>query len=204
MHHQFRAVVRSSDHENASHTASHFANSDILFEILAVRRADTLRAFVIGRLAEHGDGVAIARLFLAHARALRTSRGAVLEAAWLVGVAGGVARQLAREAARLLREAAPDPAATETNLDSLAGPDQLRVARRLSAQFECLSDELHDLLLLVAMGDMSIDDAGLLLGQPREAAGRRIDRAMRVLRHRLHPALGRTAAERCRVDARSG
>lgn len=194
MHHQFRAVVRSPANKNASHSAAPAADSDILFEAIAVRRADTLRAFVIGQLAERIDGVAIARIFLAHARALRTSRGPVLEAAWLVGVAGGIARLLARETTRMLREAALDTPAMEAGLESLAPPDQLRVARRLSAQFECLSDELHDLLLLIAMGEMSIDDAGLLLARPREAAGRRIDRAMRVLRHRLHPALGRTAA----------
>jgi DNA-directed RNA polymerase specialized sigma24 family protein len=194
MHHQLRTVVRSSAHENASRTAGRTADSDILFEALAVRRANTLRAFVIARLAEYGGGVAIARAFLAHARNLRTSRGAVPEAIWLVGVAGGAVRELAHGTARQLRETALAPARLETGLRSLATSDQLRVARRLSAQFESLSDELHDLLLLVAMGEMSIDDAGLLLGRPLDAASRRIERAMRVLRHRLHPTLGRAAA----------
>jgi DNA-directed RNA polymerase specialized sigma24 family protein len=194
MHHRLRTVVRSSAHGNASRAVSRAAESDSLFEALAMRRADTLRAFVIGRLAEYGGGLAIARAFLAHARALRISRGAVPEASWLVGVAGGVARELAHGAAQQMQKAALAPAQKAADPGPLALPDQLRIARRLSAQFQSLSDELHDLLLLVAMGEMSIDDAGLLLGRPLDAASRRLERAMRVLRHRLHPTLGRAAA----------
>ena len=194
MHHHLRAVVRSSAHRDASHPASRTGESDLLFEALAARRADTLRTFVIGQLAQHGGGGALARAFLQHARALRAGRGAVSEATWLVGVAGGVARELARGAARQLHEAASAPGRAAADLGSLEARDQSCVARRLSAQFAALSDELHDLLLLVATDAMSIDDAGLLLALPLEVANERLDRAIRALKHRLPAIFQRAVA----------
>ena len=193
MHHHLRAVVRSPARRDESHPACRADESDILFEALAARRADTLRTFVIGQLAQHGGGVALARAFLQHARTLRAGRGAVSEATWLVGVAGGVARELARGAARQLHEATLASGRAAAEPGSQAGHDQLCVARRLSAQFAALSDELHDLLLLVATDAMSIDDAGVLLALPLEIANERLDRAIRALKHRLPAAFQRAA-----------
>ena len=193
MHHHLRAVVRSPTRRDESHPACRADESDILFEALAARRADTLRTFVIGQLAQHGGGVALARAFLQHARTLRAGRGAVSEATWLVGVAGGVARELARGAARQLHEATLASGRAAAEPGSQAGHDQLCVARRLSAQFAALSDELHDLLLLVATDAMSIDDAGVLLALPLEVANERLDRAIRALKHRLPAAFQRAA-----------
>src|ERR1700753_2618945 len=89
MHHHLRAVVRSPARRDESPPACRADESDNLFEALAARRADTLRTFVIGQLAHHGGGVALARAFLQHARALRVGRGAVSEGTWRAGLAGG-------------------------------------------------------------------------------------------------------------------
>lgn len=194
MHHQFRAVVRSTADARAARPATRVAaDGELLFEALATRRADTLRIFIICQLVQH-DSRATARAFLAHVRVLRACRGAVPEAGWLVGIAGAVVRELARGTAHELRETAPAPGGAATGLAALAPCDRLRVAHRLSAHLASLGDELHDLLLLVAMDELSIDDAGLLLRLPVETAHKRLDRATRALDRRLHPAPQRAAA----------
>ena len=164
--------------------------ADCRFATIVARQAGTLDAFVAGGLAERDGGPVGADTFLAMSRARLAARGTEAHAAWLFGVCINVARELARTAARRLGDAL-DPQGRRTP----DAADRLRVARRVSARLSTLRNgDLHDALLLVAMDEISIDDAALLPSLPAGTVRSRLARGRRALDGRLHPTLLRAAA----------
>jgi hypothetical protein len=173
MHHPLRAVVRSCA-QGARPAPPEAADEDAgaPFVDRVARCAGALQAFIIGAFAEGDGGRTAALAFLRIARARRAVTGARGEAAWLLGIAAVLSRELACPP----DDRAPRPAG------------RLHILRRVSARLALFSDDLHDLLLLVALDALSIDDAGLLLPLPARLAARRIDHALRALQHQARPA----------------
>ena len=150
------------------------------FVTFVARHAATLQAFVTSHLIEHGDGAVTAEAFLGMSRARLAEHDAETHASWLFGVCVNLAREFARTTARRLGDG--------DGMATLGTADQLRVAHRVSTRLSMLGDDLHDALLLAATGEMSIDDAALLPSLPATLVRSRVDRGLRALDRRLHPA----------------
>jgi RNA polymerase sigma factor (sigma-70 family) len=123
-------------------------------------------------------------VFLVLATRLKAARAAPALAGWLVGVAGRVARQMRRSAARRARheQAAAEsrPGAKEEPAAELA--DQFRA---LDEELAALPDRLRDPVVLCLLNGRTQEQAAAELGRDPRTLRRRLERAKQVLRARL-------------------
>ena len=156
------------------------------------RHADDIYRFVVRRLGPDVAADLVADVFLiAFWRRARFDPARALARTWLYGIAVNVIRGHRRAETRRLRAPARAPhASTVTGGE----PFEERVAGRVSAQrlrpdlaraLGRLSAGERDLLLLVAWGDLSFDQAAAALGIPAGTARSRLPRLRVKLRKHL-------------------
>lgn len=156
------------------------------------RHADEIYRFVARRLGPDAAGDLVADVFLiAFRRRARFDPARALARPWLYGIAVNVIRGHRRAEARRLRALVRAPRASAVT-DGEAFEE--RVAERVSAQrlgpdlaraLSGLSAGERDLLLLVAWGDLSVDQAAAALGIPSGTARSRLHRLRAKLRKHL-------------------
>jgi len=122
--------------------------------------------------------------FLVLATRLPAARAAGSVGGWLVGVAGRVARQMRRAAARRTRHEAiaADTRRHDSTDSAIDIADQFRV---LDEELARLPDRLRDPVVLCLLQGRTQDDAAAELGHNARTLRRRLERARQVLRARL-------------------
>ena len=156
------------------------------------RHADEIYRFVARRLGPDVAADLVADVFLiAFRRRARFDPARALARPWLYGIAVNVIRGHRRAETRRLRALARAP---RTSAVTDGEPFEERVADRVSAQrlgpdlaraLGRLSEGERDLLLLVAWGDLSFDQAAAALGIPPGTARSRLHRLRAKLRKHL-------------------
>jgi RNA polymerase sigma factor (sigma-70 family) len=162
------------------------------FGELFERHADEIYRFVARRLGPDVAADLVADVFLiAFRRRARFDPARALARPWLYGIAVNVIRGHRRAETRRLRALARAP---RTSAVTDGEPFEERVADRVSAQrlgpdlaraLGRLSEGERDLLLLVAWGDLSLDQAAAALGIPPGTARSRLHRLRAKLRKHL-------------------
>jgi RNA polymerase sigma factor (sigma-70 family) len=156
------------------------------------RHADEIYRFVARRLGPDVAADLVADVFLiAFRRRARFDPARALARPWLYGIAVNVIRGHRRAETRRLRALARAP---RTSAVTDGEPFEERVAERVSAQrlgpdlaraLGRLSEGERDLLLLVAWGDLSFNQAAAALGIPPGTARSRLHRLRAKLRKHL-------------------
>lgn len=156
------------------------------------RHADEIYRFVARRLGPDVAADLVADVFLiAFRRRARFDPARALARPWLYGIAVNVIRGHRRAETRRLRALARAP---RTSAVTDGEPFEERVADRVSAQrlgpdlaraLGRLSEGERDLLLLVAWGDLSLNQAAAALGIPPGTARSRLHRLRAKLRKHL-------------------
>lgn len=137
------------------------------FRDAVVRQRGALQTFVVSQLIrQDGGDFARARAYVETGRAVAEHQGESALLAWQFGVAIALAGELRRAGE------------TAVPFESLPRAERVRDVNRVLARTSVLGGELRAALVLTAVGQMSCDDAAVLLALPQEAACARIDRAM--------------------------
>jgi DNA-directed RNA polymerase specialized sigma24 family protein len=183
MQHHLQAVVRSLEPRPACiHAAAPIAvDEETLQQAMATQR-DALRRFIVLQLVPAQDGALNAHAFIAESRRVLRERGELAHAAWQFGIAATIAVELARAT---VRELAGPAASGVRGLEGLSRVGRRRAAERLAAAFAGLGDDLRDLMLAVALRELSLDEAGMLLTQRLTVTRARTARAVRALGRHL-------------------
>ncbi|MFI6297615.1 RNA polymerase sigma factor [Nonomuraea sp. NPDC050790] len=169
-----------------------------VFAVLYDRYFDEIHRYLAGRLGTHIADDLAAETFLVAFRKRRTydvARGAVRP--WLYGIATKLLAQHRRSETRRL--AAFQRAPADVPADD--GPEDrvtTRVAAasaqgRLASALERLSHGDRDVLLLIALADLSYEEVAQVLDIPFGTVGSRLNRARRKLRAALggtNPMIG--------------
>ncbi|WP_084956242.1 RNA polymerase sigma factor [Thermoactinospora rubra] len=164
------------------------------FEEVYDRHFEEIHGYLAGRLgAEAADDLAAETFVVAFRKraSFDPGRGAVRP--WLYGIATNLVAQHRRSEARrlaALRRAAPEQAQEGPEEQVV---DRLAVAGaqgRLAAELAGLADGDRDVLLLVALGELSYEEVAQALGIPYGTVGSRLNRARRKLRAALNGLYG--------------
>src|SRR5690554_493836 len=159
---------------------------EILFRDLVDRHQRRLYGFVLKNIGNTSDAEEIAQqAFVEAAASLRTFRGESELSSWLYGIAMNLVRNyLSRSPHR--RYTIEDESALESHEARVPDPatalDTRRLLGRLKEELEELPAEMRDVLLLVAVEDLSYEDAAVYLSIPIGTVRSRVSRARGVLR----------------------
>jgi RNA polymerase sigma factor (sigma-70 family) len=159
------------------------------FAAIFDRHAEEVYRYVVGRIGAHAAADVVAEVFMVAFRNRdRYDRDRPDALPWLYGIATRLVGQHRRDERRRLRAlariAAPDAVegfeehATDRVMAQQLHPRLARALRRLSA-------EDRNLLLLVAWGDLTYQQAGQVLGIPIGTVASRLHRIRRKLRRAL-------------------
>lgn len=164
-------------------------DTETLFRDLVHRHQRRLYGFVLKNIGNPSDAEELAQqAFVEAAASLRTFRGESELSSWLYGIAMNLVRNyLSRSPHR--RYTIEDESALDTHEAPHSAPDaQLDMRRlvvRLKEELEALPPEMRDVLLLVALDDLSYEDAAVYLSIPIGTVRSRVSRARDALRKRL-------------------
>ena len=174
----------------ALHTARHA--TDLVFNQLVADHQDRLYRFVLRRIGDATEAEDIAQqAFAEAARTYASFRGDSQLSTWLYGIAMNLVRNhLSRSPQRLY--GFDDDEALETVAADTPDPqqqlEQRQLVRLLERELADLMPEMREVLLLVAMDDMSYEDAAALLSVPIGTVRSRVSRARSHLRRRMEKA----------------
>jgi RNA polymerase sigma-70 factor (ECF subfamily) len=170
--------------------AARFRQDPERFTAVYDRYFDDIYRYVAGRLdVSAADDLAAETFLVAFDRRDRFDPGRGSLRPWLFGIATNlVARHRRREARhyRALARAAADPAADSHENRVVASVAAQRVQPRLARALTTLSPGERDVLLLVALSQLSHEEVAETLGISYGTVGSRLSRA----RKKLHEALG--------------
>ena len=165
-------------------------NKDEIFRVLVARHRSRLQRFVLRHIGHADDADDIAQgAFIEAARTIESFRGQSQLSTWLYGIAMNLVRNYLNRAPhrRHLFEG-------DEQLDlmpSLAHDDVLEVVSRqqtlhkLLASMEELPSSMREVLMLVAVDEMSYEEAAAILSVPVGTVRSRLSRARASLRARL-------------------
>jgi RNA polymerase sigma factor (sigma-70 family) len=121
---------------------------------------------------------------------------------WLLGITANLVRHHLRDervhAAALTRSPVDAPAAIDDDPDRL---DAWRLRPVLAAALLSLSEDDRETFLLVALGEITYEEAAAALGIPVGTVRSRLHRARRAMRERLHDVAAISSTEGQRNDA---
>lgn len=165
------------------------ADANIIFSELFGEHRDRLYRFVLRHIGDSTEAEELAQqAFVEAARTYEQFRGESQLSTWLYGIAMNLVRNhLSRAPSRLYRFE------DETALDATpclhANPEQQchlnQLMGLLQVELDGLMPEMREVLLLVAMDDMSYEDAAALLSVPIGTVRSRVSRARSHLRTRM-------------------
>lgn len=168
------------------------APAEIDFRDLVRRHQKGLQSFIVRRIGNASDAEELTQqAFVAAAESIATFRGESALSTWLYGVAMNLVRNhLSREPRR--RHRFEDESALDGVASGSAGPqDRLDGKQRLSAleaELQALPSAMRDVLMLVALKELSYEEAAVLLSIPVGTVRSRVSRARDLLRTRLASA----------------
>ncbi len=165
---------------------------EAIFRDLLVQHRDRLYRFVLRHIGHAADAEDLAQqAFAEAARQYENFRGESQLSTWLYGIAMNLVRNhLSRSPSRQYRFE------DETALDDVAvvaaDPEEqcemAELVKMLEAELQDLMPEMREVLLLVALEDMSYEDAAALLNVPIGTVRSRVSRARSHLRRRMEAA----------------
>jgi RNA polymerase sigma factor (sigma-70 family) len=163
-----------------------------LFRDLLDQHRDRLYRFVLRHIGQETEAEELAQqAFVEAARTYENFRGESQLSTWLYGIAMNLVRNhLSRSPQRLYRFE------DDSSLDELPGAgfdpeeqcDRIELVRMLERELGGLMPEMREVLLLVALEDMSYEDAAELLALPIGTVRSRVSRARSHLRRRMAAA----------------
>lgn len=165
------------------------ADKEALFRDLVNRHQRRLYGFVLKNIGNPSDAEELAQqAFVEAAASLRSFRGESELSSWLYGIAMNLVRNyLSRSPHR--RYTIEDESALDTHEAPQAGPEASletrRLVTRLRQELDGLPAEMRDVLLLVALEDLSYEEAAVYLSIPIGTVRSRVSRARDALRKRL-------------------
>ena len=165
------------------------ASGEQVFRDLVAQHGDRLYRFVLRHIGNACEAEDLAQqAFVEAARTYASFRGESLLSTWLYGIAMNLVRHhLSRSPQRLYRF--EDESALDATATPGANPEQQYAWSQLVALLERELDELmpemRQVLLLVALDDMSYEEAAALLSVPVGTVRSRVSRARSHLRQRL-------------------
>lgn len=166
--------------------------TEIVFRDLLARHRDRLYRFVLRHIGHATEAEELAQqAFAEAARTYASFRGESQLSTWLYGIAMNLVRNhLSRSPQRLYHF--EDESALDDTAAAVASPEEQcslnQTVRLLERELQELMPEMREVLLLVAMDDMSYEDAAELLNVPIGTVRSRVSRARAHLRRRLHAA----------------
>ena len=168
--------------------------NDRLFRDLVAQHGERLHAFVLRHIGHQDDAEDIAQqAFVEAAASMARFRGESQLSTWLYGIAMNLVRNyLSRAPHRVHRiesdealEGLPD---ASDSLDEKL--DRRRAIARLTEELSGLAPEMREVLLLVAVHELSYEEAATMLAIPVGTVRSRVSRARATLKERM----GATAA----------
>lgn len=126
--------------------------------------------------------------FVEAAQAYQTFRGASELSTWLYGIAMNLVRNYLSRAPHRRYTFEDEESLADTAARDPDPAEQLahtQTVRALAEELEALSPEMREVLLLVAMDELSYEEAAVLLAVPIGTVRSRVSRARATLRRRL-------------------
>lgn len=163
--------------------------ADLVFRDLLARHRDRLYRFVLRHIGHATEAEDLAQqAFAEAARTYESFRGESQLSTWLYGIAMNLVRShLSRSPQRRYRF--EDESALDETPSSSADPElqcsMTQLVRLLDRELEGLMPEMREVLLLVALDDLTYDEAAELLDVPIGTVRSRVSRARSHLRRRF-------------------
>lgn len=162
---------------------------DTVFRELVAQHKERLYRFVLKHIGHSTEAEDLAQqAFVEAARTFETFRGESQLSTWLYGIAMNLVRNhLSRSPQRLYRF--EDESALDDTPSDMANPcehlEMTQMVRLLDNELAELMPEMREVLLLVALDDMSYEEAAELLSVPIGTVRSRVSRARAQLRRRF-------------------
>jgi len=167
-------------------------DTEHLFRQLVSEHRNNLYRFVLRQIGRSDDAQDITQqAFVEAARSLETFRGDAQVSTWLYGIAMNLVRNYLSRAPHRVREYVSEEVLEDV---PAAQPDPSEQAqwsqamKRLSAALAELPEDMRSVLLLVAVDELSYEEAATMLSIPVGTVRSRVSRARTALRKRLTEA----------------
>ena len=168
--------------------------NDRLFRDLVAQHGERLHAFVLRHIGHPDDAEDIAQqAFVEAAASMARFRGESQLSTWLYGIAMNLVRNYLSRAPHRVHRIENDEAleGLPDNSDALDEKlDRRRAIARLTEELSALAPEMREVLLLVAVDQLSYEEAATMLAIPVGTVRSRVSRARATLKERM----GATAA----------
>lgn len=168
------------------------AQQHILFKQLVQQHRGRLYRFIVKNIGYGTDAEDLTQqAFVEAAKAYETFRGASEFSTWLYGIAMNLVRNYLSRAPHRRYTFEDEQALNDTAADSPDPCEQLaqnQALRVLQREIEELPANMRDVLLLVALDEMSYEEAAVMLSIPVGTVRSRVSRARATLRRRLEAA----------------
>lgn len=160
-----------------------------LFRDLVRQHQRRLYAFILKNIGNPSDAEDLAQqAFVEAAASLGNFRGESELSSWLYGIAMNMVRNYLSRAPHR-RYSIEDESALESVASGAAGPleklESRETVARLERELAELPEEMRHVLLLVALEDLSYEEAAIYLSIPIGTVRSRVSRARQTLRRRL-------------------
>lgn len=182
-------LTATSTCEAHANAPSPSRSTECLFRDLVTSHRLPLQAFVQRHIGHAADAEDLTQqAFVEAARSLATFRGEAALSTWLYGIAMNLVRNHLSRAPRRRYRIEGDEA-LEALESTSPGPQRLvenaQITTLLLSELAALSPEMRDVLLAVAVDDLSYEDAALMLSIPVGTVRSRVSRARGTLRERF-------------------
>lgn len=165
------------------------AERDQLFRQLVDAHQKRLYRFILKNVGNSTDAEDLAQQAFAEAvRSFVTFRGESELSTWLYGIAMNLVRNFLSRSPHRIYHFETDEGLADSELDHKNPADQVEsdeVLIRLQAELDGLPPEMRDVLVLVAIEDLSYEEAATMLSIPIGTVRSRVARARAALRTRL-------------------
>ncbi len=161
-----------------------------VFRDLVAQHRERLYRFVLRHIGHASDAEDLAQqAFVEAARTYAAFRGESQLSTWLYGIAMNLVRHhLTRSPASRQRHLDGDEALADLVAEDAAPEvrcDHAELVRHLEADLQELMPEMREVLLLVALDDLSYEEAAAMLSVPVGTVRSRVSRARTQLRRRM-------------------
>jgi RNA polymerase sigma-70 factor (ECF subfamily) len=162
---------------------------EILFRNLLEAHQTRLYRFIIKNIGNPSDAEDLAQqAFMEAVRSYRTFRGESELSTWLYGIAMNLVRNHLSRAPHRRYQFADETALDNTAADAptpAEAMEQTQQLRHLDAALSELPESMREILMLVAVDELSYEDAAAMLVVPVGTVRSRLSRARAALRTRL-------------------
>lgn len=167
-------------------------DNDRLFRELVAQHGERLQAFVLRHIGHPDEAADIAQqAFVEAAATISRFRGESQLSTWLYGIAMNLVRNYLSRSPQRVHRFETDEALADV-ADGGAEPDEqfdrARALKRLTAELASLPPEMREVLLMVAVDELSYEEAATLLAIPVGTVRSRVFRARAALKERMGAA----------------